>query len=44
MEKDPDYFRKLITHRFHYLDYEKAFEAALQKEKSLKVQIYFGEG
>jgi len=44
MEKDPDYFRKLITHRFHYLDYEKAFEAALQKEKSLKVQIYFEEG
>jgi threonine dehydrogenase-like Zn-dependent dehydrogenase len=44
MEKYPDYFKKLITHRFHYLDYEKAFEAALKKEKSLKVQIYFGEG
>jgi len=44
IEKDPDYFRKLITHRFHYLDYGKAFEAALQKESSLKVQIYLGEG
>ena len=44
MEKDSDYLRNLITHRFHYLDYKKAFEAALQREKSLKVQIYFEEG
>lgn len=43
IEKDPEYFKKLITHRFHYLDYEKAFEVAIQKEKSLKVQIYFDE-
>ena len=43
IEKDPGYFKKLITHRFHYLDYQKAFEMAMDKEKSLKVQIYFDE-
>jgi threonine dehydrogenase-like Zn-dependent dehydrogenase len=41
IEKDPGYFEKLISHRFHYLDYKKAFEMAMDKEKSLKVQIYF---
>jgi threonine dehydrogenase-like Zn-dependent dehydrogenase len=41
IEKDPGYFEKLITHRFHYRDYKKAFEMAMDKEKSLKVQIYF---
>jgi len=41
MEKESKYFERLITHRFHYLDYEKAFEMAMEKEKSLKVQIYF---
>lgn len=43
IEKDPGYFEKLITHRFHSLDYPKAFEMAMDKEKSLKVQIYFDE-
>ena len=43
MEKDPGYFGKLATHRFHYSDYTKAFEAAMDKERSLKVQIYFDE-
>ena len=43
MEKDSNFFERLITHRFHYLDYEKAFEMAMDKEKSLKVQIYFEE-
>jgi L-iditol 2-dehydrogenase len=41
IEKEPEYFRKLITHRFHYLDHQKAFEMAMEKEGSLKVQIYF---
>lgn len=41
MEKEAKYFEKLITHRYYYLDYEKAFEMAMDKEKSLKVQIYF---
>ena len=41
IERDPGYFEKLITHRFHYLEYKKAFEMAMDKEKSLKVQIYF---
>ncbi|RPJ12004.1 MAG: hypothetical protein EHM36_00330 [Deltaproteobacteria bacterium] len=41
IEKDPDYFKRLITHRFHYLDYKRAFETAMEKEKGLKVQIYF---
>lgn len=43
IERDSAYFGKLITHRFHYLDHEKAFQAATTKEKSLKVQIYFEE-
>ena len=43
MEKESEYFESLITHRFHYLDYKKAFEAAMEKEKGLKVQIYFDE-
>ncbi len=43
IEKDPGYFEKLITHRFHYLDYQEAFEMAMDKERSLKVQIYFDE-
>ena len=43
MEKESTYFERLITHRFHYLDYKKAFETAMEKEKSLKVQIYFSE-
>jgi threonine dehydrogenase-like Zn-dependent dehydrogenase len=41
MEKESPYFERLITHRFYYLDYKKAFETAMDKEKSLKVQIYF---
>ncbi len=43
IEKDPGYFKKLVTRRFHYLDYREAFEAAKEKERGLKVQIYFGE-
>jgi L-iditol 2-dehydrogenase len=43
IEKDPEYFEKLITHRFHYLDYKEAFETAMEKEKGLRVQIYFEE-
>ena len=43
IERDPEYFAKLITHRFHYLDYKKAFEAAMEKARGLKVQIYFEE-
>ena len=43
IEKDPGYFEKLITHRFHYRDYKKAFETAVEKEKGLRVQIYFGD-
>jgi L-iditol 2-dehydrogenase len=43
MEKDPGYFGKLVTHRFHYSDYTKAFEVAMDKERSLKVQSYFNE-
>jgi threonine dehydrogenase-like Zn-dependent dehydrogenase len=43
IEKDPEYFKKLITHRFHYLDYKEVFDAAMAKERGLKVQIYFGE-
>ena len=44
IEKDLDYFRQLVTHRFHYSDFTRAFEMAMEKEKSLKVQIFFGEG
>jgi len=43
MERDPGYFGRLVTHRFHYSDYVKAFEVANDKEKSLKVQISFTE-
>ncbi len=43
IEKDPDYFRQLVTHRFHYSDFTRAFEMAMEKEKSLKVQIFFAE-
>lgn len=43
IEKDETYFEKLITHRFHYLDHKQAFKTAMDKEKSLKVQIYFDE-
>jgi threonine dehydrogenase-like Zn-dependent dehydrogenase len=43
IEKDAGYFRQLVTHRFHYSDFTRAFEMAMEKEKSLKVQIYFGE-
>ena len=43
IEKEPGYFERLITHRFHYRDYQKAFETAMTKEKGLKVQIYFEE-
>lgn len=43
MEKDARFFESLVTHRFHYLEYRKAFEMAMDKEKSLKVQIYFEE-
>lgn len=44
IEKNLDYFRQLVTHRFHYSDFTKAFETAMGKEKSLKVQIFFSEG
>jgi L-iditol 2-dehydrogenase len=43
IEKDPDYFMQLVTHRLHYSDFTRAFEVASEKEKSLKVQIFFGE-
>jgi threonine dehydrogenase-like Zn-dependent dehydrogenase len=43
IEEDADYFRQLVTHRFHYSDFTRAFEMAMEKEKSLKVQISFGE-
>jgi L-iditol 2-dehydrogenase len=43
IEEDPGYFEKLVTHRFHYLDYKRAFEMAMDRKKSLKVQIYFDE-
>jgi len=43
IEKDADYFRQLVTHRFHYSDFRRAFEMAMEKEKNLKVQIYFDE-
>jgi L-iditol 2-dehydrogenase len=43
IEKEPEYFKRLVTHRFHYLDYRKAFETAMEKERGLKVQNYFGE-
>ena len=43
IREEPDYFGQLVTHRFHYSDFTKAFEAAMDKEKSLKVQIYFNE-
>lgn len=43
IEKDGGYFRQLVTHRFHYSDFKRAFEMAMEKEKSLKVQIYFSE-
>jgi threonine dehydrogenase-like Zn-dependent dehydrogenase len=43
MEKDEDYFRQLVTHRFHYSDFTRAFEKSMQKEESLKVQIFFSE-
>ena len=43
IREDPSYFGQLVTHRFHYSDFAKAFEAAMDKEKSLKVQIYFDE-
>jgi L-iditol 2-dehydrogenase len=41
--EDSDYFGQLVTHRFHYSDFRKAFETAMDKEKSLKIQIYFDE-
>jgi threonine dehydrogenase-like Zn-dependent dehydrogenase len=43
IREDPGYFGQLVTHRFHYSDFRKAFDAAMDKEKSLKVQIYFDE-
>jgi threonine dehydrogenase-like Zn-dependent dehydrogenase len=43
IENDAGYFRQLVTHRFHYSDFTRAFEMAMEKEKSLKVQIFFGE-
>jgi threonine dehydrogenase-like Zn-dependent dehydrogenase len=43
LEKEPDYFGKLVTHLFHYSDYQKAFEIAMDREKSLKVQIHFDD-
>ncbi len=43
IRKDPEYFRQLVTHRFHYFNFPQAFEMAIEREKSLKVQIYFDE-
>ena len=43
IQEDPAYFGQLVTHRFHYSDFTQAFVAAMDKEKSLKVQIYFDE-
>jgi len=43
MREDPGYFKALVTHRFSYRDFERAFEAAMDKERSLKVQISLGE-
>ncbi len=43
IREDPAYFGQLVTHRFHYSEYKEAFEAAMDKEKSLKVQIHFNE-
>ena len=43
LEKDPLYFKGLITHRFHFSDYSKAFKTAIEKERALKVQITFGD-
>jgi threonine dehydrogenase-like Zn-dependent dehydrogenase len=43
IKEGPDYFRQLVTHRFHYSDITDAFETAMDKEKALKVQIFFDE-
>jgi len=43
MKEEPDYFGQLITQRFHYPDVTNAFEIAMDKEKALKVQIFFNE-
>jgi len=43
IKEEPDYFRQLITHRFHYSDVASAFKAAMDKENALKVQIFFNE-
>lgn len=43
LKKDPLYFKGLITHRFHFSEYSKAFKTAMEKEGALKVQITFGD-
>lgn len=43
LDKDPNDFKGLITHRFHFSEYPKAFQMAMEKEGALKVQIYFGD-
>jgi threonine dehydrogenase-like Zn-dependent dehydrogenase len=43
LEKDPLYFKGLITHRFHFSEYSKAFKTAMEKEEALKVQIAFSD-
>jgi threonine dehydrogenase-like Zn-dependent dehydrogenase len=43
VKEEPGYFEQLVTHRFHYSDVAKAFETAMDKEKALKVQIFFDE-
>jgi 2-desacetyl-2-hydroxyethyl bacteriochlorophyllide A dehydrogenase len=43
LEKDPLYFKGLITHRYHFSEYSDAFKTAMEKEGALKVQIYCGD-
>ena len=43
IRRDPDYFEALVTHRFPYTDFSRAFETAKNKEQALKVQISFSE-
>lgn len=41
IKRDPDYFNALVTHWFPYTDFDRAFETANNRERALKVQVFF---
>ncbi len=41
LREAPEYFKRLITKRFHCSEFTPAFEVATDKSNTLKVQIYF---